>query len=564
MKLFYLIILVSCTVNSIATAQPISDEFRDEVILTYRTDTISCDRNAVIENYKQGYIATEVSYDELGWNGDVDNCDEGSISDIAMEKTLQRINYFRKLVGVDQEVVFNDTKSQKCQKAILMMDAENKLDHYPTTDWKCSSPEGIEAAGKSNISYGRHSSGSVPQYIQDAGSGNGAVGHRRWILYPKSHEFGFGSTNWGTAMWVIGGNQNPEFYPEFVAYPSPGYFPKNLIYPRWSFSKKGANYDLAKIKMYNEAGENISYTVEEVVNGYGDHTLVWIPEIELYDESRGTDAYFKVEIDSIKSGGEYISYEYEVLGIIPEYSSEPASIVYPTCSSSNGSISIDNTTGYQSISWNNGEQNTTSISALSAGDYSVSITDKLGCEKVMEFTLSSTNEPKVLTEISGNMTSFSNTNEIYSTDQFVDGNYTWTITNGQILDQTSNYEIEVVWDEGVSIGILCVQFSDFESCKSNEVCVDVELSTSSTEKIAVTNFQLTPNPAKDHLLIQWDRQSNLKMISIYNSAGAKVNSLKTNSSEAQIKLDVSSYEPGLYFTQFQYDDQVVVKKFLKI
>ncbi len=375
MQLIYKLLIFQFIIFNALAAQPISEKYDDSIYISERSNEIECERAVIIEDYQNDFVGTNVSSMELDWNGNIDACEAGQISPLAMERTLRRINYFRHLVGLESEIIFSELKNKKSQKAVLMMDAENKLDHFPTVDWQCSSPEGIEAAGKSNLSYGGHSSASVPQYIRDAGSGNGAVGHRRWILYPKSHEFGFGSTNWGTAMWVIGGTKNPEYYPEFVAYPSPGYFPKNLIYPRWSFSKKGANFSAAKLRISNEAGEQIEYEQEEVTNGYGDHTLVWVPSINVNDSSLGSDFYVKVEIDSVKTGGNYENFAYEVLAITPELHEDQFFLEMPTCSLANGSISMIIPTGYKQISWSNGVENEETLNGLRAGIYSATITD---------------------------------------------------------------------------------------------------------------------------------------------------------------------------------------------
>ena len=564
MKSIFFVFISSFTILTAVHGQPISNDIDHTINFSFRDNIIECERASVIEDYQNDYLGTSVSSLELDWSGNVDNCDEGKISDLAMERTMRRINYFRNLVGIDNGIIFNEVKNEKCQKAVLMMDAENKLDHFPTSDWKCSSHEGIEAAGKSNLSYGGHSSASVPQYIRDAGSGNGAVGHRRWILYPKAYEFGFGSTNWGTAMWVIGGTQSLETYPEFVAYPSPGYCPKNLIYPRWSFSKKGANYSAAHIKMYDEKGDMIDYQREEITNGFGDNTLVWIPVINLYDESLGTDAYFKVIIDSVNTGGNYENFEYEVLGILPEPYNEPITYSQPSCENANGQISINIPAGYKSIAWSNGLQDTELISGLIAGNYSTTITDKIGCEQVLNFVLEDMNVPKVLNQINGNLTAFSNQSVVYSTEQHIDGNYLWNITNGTIINQTSNHEIEVVWDEGASDGQLCVFFTDFEACQSNEICIDIELSTSMTEELFAERVESFPNPVTGQLNVYWPTSNDLTYFEIKSTNGYSISKTNVTRYQNNMLIDVHDLSNGVYFLLLHFQDKVVLKKIIKL
>ena len=98
--------------------------------------------------------------------------------------------------------------------------ANNTLTHSPTSGMTCYTTGGAEAAGKSNLGYGNHSSSTVTSYIQDAGSNNTAVGHRRWILYSKLNKVGHGSTSSTNALWVIGYTAgSTTTLPEFVSWP---------------------------------------------------------------------------------------------------------------------------------------------------------------------------------------------------------------------------------------------------------------------------------------------------------------------------------------------------------
>lgn len=516
-----------------------------ESTTSYRSN--ECDRQSIIDDYNQYYVGTEVSNSELNWTGNEETCDPGNISSSALQKTLDRINYFRRLVGVPNGVVFVDEKNQKCREAALMMDAEGKLDHFPTAEWKCSTEGGIQAAGKSNLSYGRHSAGSVPQYIQDAGTYNTAVGHRRWILYPKAYEFGFGSTDWSTAMWVIGGTQNPEIYPDYVAYPAPGYFPKDLIYRRWSFSKKGAKYQSASVRMVDDKGNNIDLFLEEVTNGFGDNTLVWVPTTDLYNNENGSDQYFKVMIDSVKVGSEYYNYEYDVLGIETNEAEESYEVQNAMCGDYSGTISITSTRGYQSITWDNGAVGS-SIGNLSPGTYTAIITDKLGCVSSMSIKVEDDNEPPVLESITGNTASTNGITETYSTEEFSEGTYTWTIENGEIIGETAGSEIEVRWNSEVQ-GSVCVLYTDNSGCQSNVVCEIVDLQPSSLEDIQILGIKISPNPAQDFIQVDGVTAAEVDHLEIFALDGRKVLQSQVNE-----EVDISGIDSGIYFVKINRTD----------
>ena len=74
--------------------------------------------------------------------------------------------------------------------------------------------------------------------MDEFGAGNAAVGHRRWILYPQTRNFGNGdvpvngSNYAANALWVIDGNfggPRPTTREPYVAWPAPGYFPYELV-----------------------------------------------------------------------------------------------------------------------------------------------------------------------------------------------------------------------------------------------------------------------------------------------------------------------------------------------
>ena len=276
-----------------------------------------CDRQKVIAEYKDLYLTSTVTFDELDWSGNTENCSAGKISDIAMDKTLVRINYFRSFAGLNTEVYFDSSLNSKSQEAALMMKANNDLDHNPPETWSCYSEDGALAAKRSNLAIGTHSANAISLYIRDPGSNNEAVGHRRWILFSRAYKFGMGSTNNTHALWVIAEKQdNPDV--DYIAYPPPGYCPKPLVYPRWSFSKPGADFSHVEITMYDEYGLPVPVSVLEEKRGFGDNTIVWEPEYmidHIYDEF---DHKYSVDIEQVIHRGDTMNYSYDVVFMDPQ------------------------------------------------------------------------------------------------------------------------------------------------------------------------------------------------------------------------------------------------------
>ncbi|OJJ20575.1 hypothetical protein BKI52_19165 [marine bacterium AO1-C] len=268
-------------------------------------------KDAILKLYNDEYVASILS--DIGWTGDATSCSAGSTPSTTQNKVLQRINFYRKLVGLPGDIVLNDTKSQKCMQAALMSTANNSLSHSPPTSWSCYTADGREAAGKSNLSLGSAGSRAIDSYIRDAGSGNYFVGHRRWILYPKLAEVGTGDTDRSNALWVIGNfGSVPDNMPEYVAYPPSGYMPQDLVYPRWSFSIPAADFDNATITMTDASGNAVNLQQEQLNNGgFGDRTIVWVPEN--IDTQATEDIAYTVKISGVKlSTGETKEYTYTV------------------------------------------------------------------------------------------------------------------------------------------------------------------------------------------------------------------------------------------------------------
>ena len=236
-----------------------------------------------------------------------------------------RINYFRAMAGVPANVSFSDEYNQKAQKAALMMSVNRDLDHTPPPTWKCYSAEGAEGAGNSNLALYAYSWNAIDLYIKDPGSGNHFVGHRRWIFYPQTQVMGTGDIPFANgypaanALWVFDANiwgPRPETREEFVAWPTPGYVPYQVVYPRWSFSYAGADFSSATVSM-SSGGAPISLAVQPLVNGYGENTLVWEP-----DESLGiqptSDKTITIQVNNVKISGQPRNFEYQVIVFDPQ------------------------------------------------------------------------------------------------------------------------------------------------------------------------------------------------------------------------------------------------------
>ena len=286
-----------------------------------KKDNFATSKQSIIDLYDSEYLGSATS--NINWTGNISSCNAGTISTDAQEKTLQRINYFRKMAGLADDITFDVAKNEECQQAALVMHANGSLNHHPPTNWTCYSQAAYDGASSSNIASGSVCSNAINAYMRDNGSNNIAVGHRRWILYSKAKVMGHGATSSYDALGVIGSFANPDTLPEFIAWPPKGYVPAPLVYARWSFSIPGASFSNATISMVDNSGSPVNVSVIFTDNkksssenlklgSYGDNAIIWEPEsLEL-----GLDDYsYHVKIENVLLGGETKTYEYDVVVI---------------------------------------------------------------------------------------------------------------------------------------------------------------------------------------------------------------------------------------------------------
>jgi uncharacterized protein YkwD len=285
---------------------------------------ITTDRTAVARFYRLYKAANLVPSD---WNGSVPNCLAGSIGSDYTEATRQQINFFRAMAGVPASVAIDSGFAAKDQQAALMFSANGQLNHFPPNTWLCYTANGYEAAGKSNIALGNAGPNAVKGYMDDDGTNNAVVGHRRWVLYPQTQLMGTGDVtdapnggNDANALWVQDGNfggLRPTVRDDFVAWPPPGYVPYDLVPARWSLSYPNADFSAASVSVTRN-GQVLPVQLETVADGYGENTLVWVVDNRTISASSvlprpSADTPYRVVVSGASVGGQARTFDYTVI-----------------------------------------------------------------------------------------------------------------------------------------------------------------------------------------------------------------------------------------------------------
>jgi len=237
-----------------------------------------------------------------GWTGSVDGCQRGTTSTESRDATLRSLNFVRRLGGL-APVRFSGTLNAHAQSAALMMSANNQLSHFPPSTWRCYTQTGARTASRSNLAlaYPDITSGAIVEmYMDDIGSSNHAVGHRRWVLNPFATTMGSGSTGTANALQVVGPTRRGRPNPAYVSWPTRGWFP-NTLEPRgrWSLSAGNSRTNFRDARIHvTHAGHSLRVHKFAVENGYGQPTLVWQMPSSL--QSSGS---YHVKVSNIRHRG---------------------------------------------------------------------------------------------------------------------------------------------------------------------------------------------------------------------------------------------------------------------
>lgn len=283
-------------------------------------------RQETLDFYFQQYLpSNDVA---ANWTGNHAACNAGSTSQSFQLAVLRRINYFRAMAGVPADIAFSEESNRVAQAAALLMSVNRQLSHGPPATWQCYSADGAEGAGTSNLYLGVFGPDAISGYVKDPGAGNDFVGHRRWVLYPQTQIMGTGdipsTQNFPAANALRVFDQHlsdarPPTREPYVAWPSPGYVPFQVVFPRWSFAYDGADFSAALVAMHSN-GAAIPVQQATVVTGYGENTLVWIPlGLDNGDSwpQPGADTRYTVTIQNVVVDGQSRDFSYGVIVFNP-------------------------------------------------------------------------------------------------------------------------------------------------------------------------------------------------------------------------------------------------------
>ena len=173
-----------------------------------------------------------------------------------------------------------------------------------------------------------------------------------------------------------------------------------------------------------------------------------------------------------------------------------------------------------SFLWNT-SATTSSITGLSVGTYSVTVSDLNGCESVASTTINDGNPAPQLSEIIGDTLVAELEVRAYSVGLNPGSTYLWSVSGGnQIAGDTSN-SIDVQWGFA-GVGAITVYATNSKGCAGDTVALTVTINLDVGVN-AVDNskniFQVYPNPSGGQMLIDFTDVAGEGILRIYNSIG---------------------------------------------
>jgi len=264
------------------------------------------------------------------WTGSTDPCTAGSASNAYDAATIESINWFRSMAGL-QPVTENTRLSVAAQQTALMMHAQNDLSHAPPRQFKCFTTAGAAAAGVSNLTLGSAVVGvrGVLGQIEELGDSNANLGHRRWLLNPQLTTVGVANTSRASVVNVINDFGARESETPWVAWPPPGFVPDETIYNRWSMSYAGTgNIDFSNATVtVSENGRQLPVKMLPLFHNFGDPTLGW--EVNTANPTAAGDVVYEVVVTNMVLNGRQISRRYRVTSF--DASAPVGSATAPLC-----------------------------------------------------------------------------------------------------------------------------------------------------------------------------------------------------------------------------------------
>ena len=279
---------------------------------TYNHRLVPASREA-INQYRSTYVSTFWNI-ATNWTGDVATCNAGTVSLGIQEAAVRQVNWYRAMMGVKPLVNGPEVDRVAAQQAALVnrsgFAAGLGLSHSPTSAYPCYSVAAANAAGRSELSgifaANQRGPGAVDNFIDDSGTANSAVGHRRGLLNPAGIAISYGEATTPKSLELEGiAAMPPKNLPgssvqsNDTLWPNAGFVPVQA-YPatsnRWSMGCDGCDFSTATVTAMRN-GALIGIKLEPIFTDFSIPTLVWVMQGVDYRSGLNSGAGYPIQDD---------------------------------------------------------------------------------------------------------------------------------------------------------------------------------------------------------------------------------------------------------------------------
>jgi tetratricopeptide (TPR) repeat protein len=194
-------------------------------------------RKIIVNDFKINYYGsriglkgrTDKNIPEFIWNGALDSCKPGTMTPGINLLAQNRINYFRRNAGLSEEIILSKQNNLYCEIAAMMCEVNKTMSHEPNDGWRCFIPAGADVLKDALLIKESNPSIAITAAM---GHSHPTVGHRRWLLYPKSMYLGLGTSKTYSVIKAIDNSRELDtnkYKNQFVAWPPENLVPKMLI-----------------------------------------------------------------------------------------------------------------------------------------------------------------------------------------------------------------------------------------------------------------------------------------------------------------------------------------------